>query len=1121
MTAPRITSARTGAASAQGGGVAVTGVVHGNVFAGAPVRSRYEEQVRRIAPRQLLDREEELAELASFCTAAEVPSRYVWWQAGAWAGKSALMSWFVINPLPGVRIVSFFVTARLASQADRVAFADNVLEQLAALTGEPIPAYLTAATREAHLLGLLRDAAHLCQDRGERLVLLVDGLDEDTGPDSYSVAALLPAEPAADMRVIVAGRPNPPIPGDVPDHHPLRDPAILRPLPASAAATTVRADMERDLDRMLTGAEIDQDLLGLVVAAGGGLSGTDLAELTGCSPRHVERKLSTVAGRSFASRRSHWPSGDAQVAYVMGHEELQRAAAAELGERRLAAYRERLHEWADGYRQRGWPDSASEYLLRGYHRLLAGTHDLDRMVALVTDAFRQDRLLDRSGSDAQALDNILETVRAIVASAEPDVATLARVIMHRDRLYDRNLRIPAHLPALWAALGQFERAEKLALLATEMYSGTDALAALMRVLVADGHVDRAERIVRSLVEQPEARAAAAADLVRIMARADGLESSRRFAGSVAGTTERISTLAALAEIEAAAGNSDEARLLVAEVRALAAVTSPAPDDRDWAAANVVRALAAVAEYDEAERVVRSTAHWESGPRAASALVACLARVGEQERADALLPLVNETTALGTTIAALVRIAAEAGDIQRAETLCRDNEDAYLRSEARLRLVQAHLRAHDFRRAREVGPTIPDTHLRAEACGALVRALAESGDAEQAREVVDAVPDCRPAGLTGLAWAMVTAGRLDQAADLAQEAQQATHLVRDVHTRDRSACDLIEATTAANGHIPAAEEVIAACIEPERQDRAVSARVRGLVTFGDLGGAEHHAETMVDLEERTRLLLSIAEAAAVDDRDRARRLADAIEQLLPLLPELYWQCESGGLLANVHALLGDVIQAESMVAWVERRLESIEYPNQRSSVLGSLAKVLFQTGDVRRAEEFMRVMDDRSATERAAQVIVETAVKLGRDVERATAIARSVAGPDQYDWLTWAHVRGLAATGDVDEAERLAMAIESPDARAHALTAVATRSETDRAGRLADQVVGQALTSAYAHGRPWLLLELAEAVAPTAATRLIAEAYPLLRWHGPLRTIAQVCPAVLPAISDEFVTLQRR
>lgn len=1119
MTTPRITSAKTGAASAQGGGVAVSGVVHGNVFAGAPVRSRYEEQVRRIAPRELLDREEELAELALFCTAAEVSSRYVWWQAGAWAGKSALMSWLVLNPPAGVRIVSFFVTARLASQADRVAFGDNVLEQLAALTGEPIPAYLTAATREAHLLGLLRDAAHLCQGRGERLVLLVDGLDEDSGRDSHSVAALLPAEPAADMRVIIAGRPDPPIPGDVPDHHPLRDPAILRPLPASAAAIAVRADMERDLDRMLAGAEVDRDLLGLVVAAGGGLSGSDLAELTDCPLRHVERKLSTVAGRSFASRRSHWQSGSDQVTYVMGHEELQQAAAAELGEQRLETYRHRLHGWADGYRRRGWPASTPEYLLRGYSRLLAGTNDLDRMVASATDASRQDRMLDRSGSDAHALDNILETMRAIVDSAEPDVEALARVVMHRDRLHDRNTHIPSHLPALWAALGQFERAEKLALLAHEMDSTTDALTALMQVLVSNGHVDRAERIVQSLAEQPEVRAEAAADLVRLMAQVIGIEPSRKFARSVTGTKERISALAALTEVEAAGGNSDEARLLVGGVRALVA-TLPDLEDREWGAAKVVQALTAVAEYDEAERVVRSTTHWESAPRAASELVKSLALAGEQERADAFLALVNETTALGATIAALVRISAESGDIKRAEALCRADEDSYLRSKGRLYLTQAYLRAHDFGRAEEFGATIRNTHLRAEAHGALVRAYAESDNPERAREMVDALPDCRPAALTGLAWAMFATGNLAEAVDLAQEAQQATHLVRDVYTKDREACYLIEATTAANGHLPAVEAVIAACIEPEHQALAVSARVGGLVRYGDLREAEHHARTVADVEEQSRLLLRIAEAV-IDDRDHARRIVAAIEQILPLLTDPYWQCELGGNLAGLHAELGDDVQAGRTAAWVESRLELIEHSNQLASVLGSLAKVMLLTGDVRRAEEFMRAMDDRFATEHAARILIETAVKIGRDVERASAIARSVVDPDHYDWLVWAHIRGLAVIGELDEAELLVGTIASPDARAHALTTVATRAETDRTGRLADQALSQSMTSAYAHERPWLLLELAEVLAPAAANRLIAEAYALLRWNGPLNTIAKVCPAVLPAISDEFVTLQRR
>ncbi len=76
-----------------------------------PARSAYLEQVRRIAPDKLHDRDEELTELAAFCT--EPGQRpYAWWRAPAWAGKSALMSWFVLHPPGGVRVVLFFITAR-------------------------------------------------------------------------------------------------------------------------------------------------------------------------------------------------------------------------------------------------------------------------------------------------------------------------------------------------------------------------------------------------------------------------------------------------------------------------------------------------------------------------------------------------------------------------------------------------------------------------------------------------------------------------------------------------------------------------------------------------------------------------------------------------------------------------------------------------------------------------------------------------------------------------------------------------------------------------------------------------------------------------------------------------
>ncbi|PZS39478.1 MAG: hypothetical protein DLM62_08025, partial [Pseudonocardiales bacterium] len=54
---------------------------------GERVITAYQEQVRVIAPDNLLDREDELDELVEFC-AGNRP--YAWWRAGPWAGKSAL-----------------------------------------------------------------------------------------------------------------------------------------------------------------------------------------------------------------------------------------------------------------------------------------------------------------------------------------------------------------------------------------------------------------------------------------------------------------------------------------------------------------------------------------------------------------------------------------------------------------------------------------------------------------------------------------------------------------------------------------------------------------------------------------------------------------------------------------------------------------------------------------------------------------------------------------------------------------------------------------------------------------------------------------------------------------------
>jgi hypothetical protein len=153
-------------------------------------RSGYLEQVREIAPtRGLIGREAELAELTAFCAGDEP---YVWWRAGPWAGKTALMSTFVLNPPAGVEVVSFFITARLAAQADSNAFTDALLDQLSVVVGN-VPTPLTPTARDAHRRELLRAAVDKTAATGRRLVLVVRGQPGRPGTLTFPGHDIVPA----------------------------------------------------------------------------------------------------------------------------------------------------------------------------------------------------------------------------------------------------------------------------------------------------------------------------------------------------------------------------------------------------------------------------------------------------------------------------------------------------------------------------------------------------------------------------------------------------------------------------------------------------------------------------------------------------------------------------------------------------------------------------------------------------------------------------------------------------------------------------------------------------------------------------------------------------------------
>ena len=273
---------------------------------GQLIRSAYLEQVRDIAPDALIGRDGELAQWAEFCAG---PEAYTWWQAGPWAGKSALASWFVTHPPAGADVVSFFITGRLAGQADSDAFLKAMIEQLAAL--DPASGGSAAATeaRAGAWLSLLASAAAQAAERRRRLMVVVDGLDEDDAGAAPargrpSIASLLPRRPPSGVRVIVTSRPDPGLPGDVLGH-PLRT-CTPHHLTMSWVAEDLALRAKQELQALLTGDQTGIDIAGYIAASGGGLTGSDLSALTERSAAearpHLARRIRPQPGDSRPPR---------------------------------------------------------------------------------------------------------------------------------------------------------------------------------------------------------------------------------------------------------------------------------------------------------------------------------------------------------------------------------------------------------------------------------------------------------------------------------------------------------------------------------------------------------------------------------------------------------------------------------------------------------------------------------------------------------------------------------------------------------------------------------------------------------------------------------------------------
>ena len=896
--------------------------------------------MQRIAPPVppgLIGRETELAELARFCIE---PSRrpYTWWQAEAWAGKSALMSTFVLRPpaevRDQVRIVSFFITARLAAQDTREAFTQVLLEQLADLLGQALPGVLPeATTRDAYLLGLLTQTAAACEEQGRRLILVVDGLDEDRGvtigPDAHSIAGLLPADPPAGMRVIVAGRPNPPVPDDVPGWHPLRDPKIIRRLPASAYAKDVQRLARQELQRLLRGSTAEQDVLGFLVAARGGLSASDLEELTGIPLWEVEEILHTAAGRAFTRRTSRWAPATGPETYLLAHEELQGAASRYLGSRRLDGYHARLHAWFDSYSTREWPPETPEYLLDSYYRLLSSLDDRPRMITCAGCLARHERMLDRIGGDEAALTEVRTAIDLIAADDVPDLASALALACHRDQLTDRNENTPTRLPAVWAALGQVLRAEALATSITDPFKRTDALAQVAAALAKAGQPEQAAAITNQ---------------------------AEKAAQSIPDPSRRVEALARVAALLAEAGQREQASAIAEQAQTVSrSITEPSRHVS--ALALVAAVLAEARQYEQAQAVTRSITDPAEQAQVLAREAIILAQAGQREQAGTVAGQAEETARSVTdpsrradTIKEVTALLAAIVADEQAGKDARSITDPSREADAPERAAATLAASGQYEQAEEAALSIINPSRQADALTLVATVQAKAGQREQAAKVASLAeevarsitdPDGQADALLLVAAVLAEAGQHEQAATVAGRAEEAARSItnpsRQAHALARVAAVLARAGQHEQAATVAgrAEEAARSITNPSPQADALALIAAVLAETGLHERAEAVAQSITDPSRRADALISIATVLPrAGKRDEAVASAGRAEAQSVGNPSL-----QAAILPQVAAVLAEAGLHER----AEAVAQSITDPSRQADALTRIAAILAIAG----------------------------------------------------------------------------------------------------------------------------------------------------------------------------------
>lgn len=575
----------TNKAVASGGGVAVAGTnntvtVEQNR---TPVAHEVSLHWRHVAEHYRLgsleDRDAEIKELREFLTRAG--NGWWGWHGGPWTGKTRLMAEVACAPPPGWRVVAFFVRRGQGANT-QAAMVRSIIPQLADIAGRDHVVLGDQAAQAALLEQLLNEAIDACEATGERLLVVIDGLDEDEALAGNQFPPVLGALPLiADRHVVlVASRAAPSL--HLPEPHPLNSPTCWHALAPVEAARAAERDARADMAALLRD-QTGLDVAAFVEATGHPLTARTLASLIGVPLAEVLKVFDRSSGRSFTPVLSSDP---AEPGYVFGHVTLQqmlvehldpdapradsdyaeeRAAWLQAREAALMPWRDRVRRWGHDWSQKGWPASTPIYALEQlFPELLSD----EQLVDVLTDPARHARIQSRFGSIAPALAQVRHHLRRFFPDWRPDAGApppvnlelVGRLLFTLRDLTRVGGRIPSRLPAVYARVGDHRRAQQL------LDAADDPLEALLSMAHAyhgRGDIDRCLESTDHLLDRlqtaepaPARIAELCAHAALLYARAGALDQARTAAALP--TAEQPGTLAARVAALAVAEQVDAA-----------------------------------------------------------------------------------------------------------------------------------------------------------------------------------------------------------------------------------------------------------------------------------------------------------------------------------------------------------------------------------------------------------------------------------------------------------------------------------------------------------------------------------------------------------------------------------